>query len=236
MMAFVSTGSGVVLLDGLLTEEKLVFVNFHFDEKWDIIGCQFRNVGTVDVVLVEVLLNYKPHYRFVDSIYWIPVGRTEGLCCVYEWESCRPHTITLVTSTGKYFSKTKEAPQRYLPLEVEETTWNSTDNTISIVVENIDMRDQNISRLGMSDDFYDYRWGMHDASEISCSLNISVFTGWGWADTIPARGSWWVTIPAGHAATIVIDWLDRDPWISGKTYFFTINSDTHAVHFKSKAP
>ncbi|MCK4827967.1 hypothetical protein KA005_70210 [bacterium] len=61
MMAVVSTGSGVVLLDGLLTEEKLVFVDFDFVEKFNYVCCQFRNVGTVDVVLVEVLLNDKPH-------------------------------------------------------------------------------------------------------------------------------------------------------------------------------
>jgi len=225
MMVVVSFGTGIVLLDGLLTEEKLIFVDFDFMEQFNYIFCEFRNVGTVDVVIVEVLLDSKPYFRFLDPWYRIPVGETQCVCCIHEWKSHEPHTITLVTNTGKFFSKTKQAPQRYLPLEVSETIWNSTDNTISIVVENIDMRDQNISGLGISDDSYGYR--SIEFSEISCSLNISVLTEW----------DWWVTIPASYATTFVVDWPYRDPWTSGKTYFFIIYSEPSPyVYFNTKAP
>lgn len=225
MMAVVSIGTGAILLGGLLTEEKIVFVDFKYWEQFNYIIYKVKNVGTTDVVLAEVLLDSKPYLKFLDSSIRIPAGETQGLCCIYEWQSNGYHTITLITNTGKHFSKTKQAPQRYLPLEVEVTIWNSTDNTINIVVENIDMRDQNVSGLGISDDSYGYR-GI-EFSEISCSLNISVLTDW----------DWWFTIPGSSATTFVVDWPYRDPWISEKTYFFVIYSEPSPyVYFKSKAP
>lgn len=225
MIAVVSIGTGVVLLDDLLTDEKLIFVDLNFLEQFNYITCEVKNDGTVDVVLVGLLLNSKPHFTFLDSCFEISVGETQGICCIYEWQSNEYITITLITNTGKHFSKTKQATQRYLPLEIEKTIWNSTDNTISIVVENIDMRNQNISGLGISDDFYGYR--TIEFSEISCSLNVSDLTEW----------DWWVTIPTSSATTFVVDWPYRDPWTSGKTYFFMIHPEPSPyVYFKSKAP
>jgi len=226
MIAIMSIGTGALLLDKSITREELIFVDFHFFEKYDYISCEFRNIGTTNIIIEEALLNYQPYFRFVDPMYSIPVGESRGVTFVHEWKSGWPYTITLVTKTGKVFHITEDAPQRHLPLEVEEIVWNSTDSAISMVVSNIDELEQNISGLGLSDSPNDgYRH--FDSSEIR-SPNVSI---------IGSKWDWRITILAGQTTTIVLDWPYRDPWTSGKTYFFFLYSESGPnVDFNSKAP
>ena len=226
VIAILSIGTGAVLLDELFSREELVFVDFQFIEREDYIFFQVRNVGTTDILIEEVLLNSQPHFRFIEYPFRIRVGETEGLVCEHEWKSELCYVITLVTKTGKIFSTFEAAPQRYLPLEVEAVTWNSTDDTITLAVGNTDKREQNISHLGMSESPNDpYRW--IESDEISSTNLYLVNSGWDWR----------ISVPAGQVTTIVLDWPYHDPWVNGTTYFFRIYTEFGpSVYFDSIAP
>lgn len=228
LMVVVSVGTGVILLKAVTTEEQLVLGDIGFSEQYDYIAVEFTNVGTTDVVLTEVLLNYHPHYDFRENGFRIFAGETQAISLVDEWKAGQQYTITLVTSIGKTFSKTGTAPERHVPLVVEETAWNLTDTTISVCISNIDKREQNITGFGWSEFLPGYF--IYRLSEISTNLNVCVIGPWEY-------GSWRMRIPAGQTGTVTVDWPRHDPWVSGKTYFFHIATEAGPdVAFTSKAP
>ena len=155
LIGILSLGFGFVLINEVTAEEKLVFLDFEFSEE-DYINFHFKNVGNREVIVDEVEIDYKPFYQLENyGGAPIPVGHTIGLTCPIKWETGKLYYITLVTNTGKYFTEVKEAPQRFIPLIVEETSWNSTDDTISLVIGNIDKRTQNITGFGIAEFPYD---------------------------------------------------------------------------------
>jgi len=191
-------------------------------------------VGTTDIIVESVLLNFQPYFDLRGQDFRIPVGESQHITYQYEWKSEYPYIITVVTNTGKVFSKDARAPQRHIPLVVEETVWNLTDTTISVVVSNIDRREQNISGFGLTD--FPPGYGTFKLSEISTSMNV-------YKDVYGVTSEWdyRITIPAGQTTTIVLDCARMhaygDPWISGKTYFFIIYTQGGPiVSFNSKAP
>jgi hypothetical protein len=223
----VSVGTGVVLLNAV-TAERLVLGEIGFSEKYDFVTVEFTNVGTADVVLAEVLLNYRPHYDFRKNGFRIFAGETQAIGVPDEWKAGQRYTITLVTRTGKTFSQTGTAPERHVPLVVEATVWNLTDATISVCISNIDKREQNITGFGWAEflpGYFTYR-----LSEISTNLNVCIIGPWEY-------GSWRMRVPAGQTGTVILDWPHHDPWVSGKTYFFHIATEAEPdVAFTSKAP
>jgi hypothetical protein len=227
LMVILSVGVSAVLLNRQTPEEQLVLGELEFLEKWDYITVEFRNVGTTEVNVVEVLLNYHPYFRLLEGEYRMLPGQTAGITCMNEWNSGWHYTITLVTSTGKTFSRIGKAPERHLPLMVEETVWNLTDTTISVIVSNIDMREQIIRGFEWSD----YPALGHMSFQLSdISTSMETYNG-------TSKWDYRIVIPGNQTATFILDWPEHESLVSGKTYFFYIYTETGPdVSFTSKAP
>jgi len=81
--------TGTILVQDLTVEEKLALSDFEFYEDWNYITAEFTNVGTAEVIITEVLLDYRPYFNIPEG-YRISVGETGGLTCIHEWHSGWP--------------------------------------------------------------------------------------------------------------------------------------------------
>jgi len=183
-----------------LTAESLTFVDCEFDSKYDHIILSIRNTGIISVTIVEVLLNAHPYRYNPAGLFVIPARETPyHLHIVHNWSSGFCYIITLITERGNIFLTAEGAPQKEPPLKIKDVNWNSTDNTIRIVVQNIGTTERIITCIGLGNS--------------SNQMHLHYLS------SVPS-------IPVDQTSTLIFEWpYDYGPsWTKGKTYWFSIST------------
>jgi len=216
------------------TRESLVFLDYLFSDRFDIIFMEVENVGYSNVRLVDLQVNHASVISDPEGVLTIDAKSSAPLGIPYSWSSGQRYTLTLVTSRGNVFSMSEVAPQRQLPLEMENIYWDSSTNTTTITVRNVGTEERKIIHLYL-----------FDSNE-------------SWTDGQPAhmRGTYrWVTlftdiddgkaVNVNQTAQITLYWPNRlyyynSPlyvWTSGENYHFQIVPETGPLtEFASLAP
>jgi len=214
----VLVGVGTCLCLGVYTKESLEFVACEFNDNARAVPIllTLKNTGTTDLWIVEITLDLRPCWHDPRGLILGRRGETFYAVIFDDWLSEHPYRISLITKRGNVFSISKTSPERQPPLEIENVTWDYASNTVSVVVGNVGTRDRNITHFSLRDD---PDGGYHPAT----------------AYTDIGNGTY---VPIDQKATIVLDWpSDWSPWISDKTYYFWIHTETGPeTTFTSRPP